>query len=134
MEQPVHLEADCARARLALTGAGGILAQVAQILAADAFGGPMLFEAVAQQSSTKIFRCISVLPRSLSMLVWNWRWLERMDLRRLSSSLKTCRTEGQHGGMLEAVGDHPGMIHAGFLVEGLAGLCSLTMMARSLAG
>jgi len=42
-----------------------------------------------QQSSTRIFRCISVLPRSFSILVRNCRWFERMDLRKESSSVKT---------------------------------------------
>jgi hypothetical protein len=45
-EQAVHLEADGAGAGLALAGAGGVLAQVAQVLAAYAFGGQMLFERV----------------------------------------------------------------------------------------
>ncbi len=31
-------------------------------------------------------------------------------------------TEGQHGGVLETVGDDPGVVHAGFLVEGFRGV------------
>ena len=32
------------------------------------------------------------------------------------------KAEGQHRGVLEAVGDHPGVVHAGFLVEGFLGV------------
>ena len=32
------------------------------------------------------------------------------------------KAEGQHGGVLKAIGDHPGMVHARFLVERFGGI------------
>jgi len=43
--------------------------------------------------------------------------VERMDLRRLSSSLKTVPPERQHRGVLKTVGDYPRVVYTGFLVE-----------------
>jgi hypothetical protein len=56
------------------------------------------------------------------MLPWNWRWLERMDLRRLRRREDGAETEGKNGGVLEAVGDDACMVHAGLLVEGFRGV------------
>lgn len=45
-KQPVHLKADCARARLPLPRAGRVLTQVAEVFPSHAFGWLKLFQGV----------------------------------------------------------------------------------------
>jgi hypothetical protein len=64
-------KADRTGARLALAGAGRVLAQVAQISAAHALGRELPLDFLGATIIDKILRCISVLPLSLSMLPRN---------------------------------------------------------------
>jgi len=88
-EEPAHLEADRAGSGLALTVRAALSRRLVRYCRPAPSNGACRSSSRLQQPSTMIFRCISVLPRSLSILPRNWRWFDRMDLRRLSSSWKT---------------------------------------------
>jgi len=119
----VHLEADGTGAGLALAGTRRVLAQVAQILAAYGFGGRLLLEFLAAAVVDKDLQMHLGLA---SQLVNVAQELPLVGADGLAQAFVVgedgAEAEGQHGGVLETVGDDPRVIHAGFLIEGLRGV------------
>ena len=119
-EQAMHLETDGACTRLALPCPGRVLAQVGQILAANTFGGDLLLELLAAAVVNKDFEVHLGLAAELIDVAEE---LALVGADGLAQALVVVEdgseAEGQHGGMLETVADDPGVIDAGFLVEGL---------------
>ena len=124
-EEPVHLEAHGPRPCLTLTSARGVLSQAAQIFTADAFGRLLVFQSVGTAILDHDLEVHFGLAAQL-LEVPHELALVRPD--RLAQALivveNRAEPEGQHGGMLKAVGDHAGMIHACFLIQ-IVGGCVL---------
>jgi len=122
-EEAVHLEADGAGTGLAFTGARGVLAQAAQVLTAYTLGGQMLGERVG---ATVVDEDLEVHLRFAPQLVDVALELALVGADGLAQAFIVgedgAESEGQHGGVLEDVGDHTCMVHAGLLVEGFRGV------------
>jgi hypothetical protein len=122
-KEAVHLKADRTGARLTFTGAGGIFTQVAEIAAAHGFGRELALDFLG---ATIVDKDFEVHFRFASQLVNIAQELALIGADGLAEALVVAKdsTEAkwEHGGMLKAVGDNPGMIHAGFLVKGFCGV------------
>src|ERR1700722_6574511 len=118
-EEPVHLEADGAGTGLAFTGAGGVLAQVAQVLPAYALGRLKLLKRVG---ATIVDKDLEVHLRFAAQLVDVSLELALVGADGLAEALIVvehgAEAEGKHGGMLEAVGDDSCVVPARLLIEG----------------
>ena len=119
----MHLKADRTGARLALAGAGCVLTQVAEITATDAFGRELPLDLFG---ATIIDKDLQVHLGFASELVNVAKELALIGADGFAEAFVVVedgsKAEGQHRGMLETVGYDPGMIHAGFLVEGFCGV------------
>ena len=116
-KQPVHLEAHCPGPRLALALPRSVLAQVGEILAAHAFGRLAFARSPA---AAVVHEDLQVHLGLAAQLVDVRQKLALVGPDGLAQALVVVenrpKAERQHRGMLEAVRDHPGMIHAGFLI------------------
>src|SRR5579859_711606 len=118
IEHAVHLEADGAGAGLAFALAGGAFAEVGEIFLAHALERVMLFKFLATA-------VVDVdLEMHLGLAVQAFEVVLELALvgaDGLSEALVVLKdgskTEREDGGLLEAVGDYPSMVHAGFLIH-----------------
>lgn len=122
-KQSMHLETDGAGASLALAGAGSVFAQVAEIFAADTVGAEM---AVNLAAGAVIHEDLEVHFGFAAQLFNVAEELPLVGADGFAQAFVVvehgAKTEGQHSGMLEAVGDHPGVVDAGLLGECLLGI------------
>ena len=119
----MHLKAHCPGAGLAFAGAGRVLAQVAQILPAYALSRQMPVKSAATAIVNKHLQVHLSLAAQLVYV------RHKLPLIRADGSAQAVvvveygsKPEGQNCGMLEAVGDDPGVVHAGSLVQGFRGV------------
>ena len=118
----MHLEANGAGAGLTFTLAGGAFAELREVLLADAFGGEMLFQFAAAivDADLEMHLGFSVEAFKIGLelaLIGADGFAEAFIVLKDGAE-----AEGEDGGLLEAIGDHPCMVDSGFLVEGLGGV------------
>jgi hypothetical protein len=115
----MHLEANGSCASLALTGAGRILAEIGQVTATHAFGWELALDFLA---ATVIDKDLEMHFGFAAELVNVAEELALVGADGFAKAFVVAKDgskpKGKDRGMLEAVGDDPGMIDAGFLVEG----------------
>jgi len=122
-EQPVHLETDGASPRLALPSPRGIFPQIAQIFAANTFGGEILLDFARTAVVDEDLEVhLGLAPQLVDIA-------EKLALvgadgfaQHFVVSENCAEPEGKYCGMLKAVGDHPSVINAGLLVEDFLGV------------
>ncbi len=122
-EEPVHLEAHRSRPRLTLPSPRGVLPQIAQIFAANPFGGEMLLDfaraaVVDEDLEVHLGLAAQLVDVAEELTLVGANGLAEHFVVREDGA----EPEGKYGGMLEAVGDDPCVIDAGFLVEGFPGI------------
>jgi len=122
-KQAMHLKADGACAGLALTSASRIFPQVGQIFPTNPFRGQMLVERVG---ATIIDKDLEV---HFSLAAQSVNVAEELPLVRPNGFAEgfvvvenSSESEWEDGGVLKAVRNNPGMIHAGLLVQGIRGV------------
>jgi len=123
IEEPVHLETDGPRACLALSLPHRILSQAGQVLAAHSLGRHVLGEFVR---TAVVHKNLEVHLGLAAQLIDVHQELALVGANRLAEAFiigeDGSETEGKNGGMLEAIGDDPGMIDARFLAELFGGV------------
>ena len=120
-EQPVHLKAHGAGARLAFALAGGRLSQIGEVPPAYCVRRqvPVHFAA----ATTVVHKDFEVHLRLAAQLLDVAQELALIRADRLAEALVVvedrAKPEREDCGVLETVRDHPGMVDAGFLAESL---------------
>jgi len=114
----MHLETDRPRTRLALTLPHGILSQAGQIFAAHTLGGKVLYDLAG---TTIVHEDLQVHFGLAAQLVDIAQKLALVGADGFSQTLivveDRSKPERQHRGVLETIGDYPGVVHARFLIE-----------------
>jgi hypothetical protein len=135
MEQPVHLEAHCP------ARAFGVLARAAFSRRLLRYSRPTPSAGRCRSISLATAVVDKHLQVHLGLAAQFVDVAQELPLVGADGSAQTVvvvedgsKPEGQHRGMLEAVGDDPGVVHAGFLVQGFRGVVFADDTARSLAG
>jgi hypothetical protein len=119
----MHLEADGPGSGLALALASGALSETGEIFLANSFRSEVLIEILAAAVIDVDFEvhlgfAVKAFEVALELALVRADGLaERFIV--LKDSPKTERKDCR---LFEAVGDYPGVIHAGFLVHGLRGV------------
>jgi hypothetical protein len=122
-EEPMHLEADSAGTGLALAGAGGCFAEVAEVFAANGIGLNMAFEelgaaVVDEDLEVHLGLAAEFIDVALKLALVGADGLAEGFVVVEDGA----EAEGKNRGVLKAVGDDAGVVDAGLLIEVIRGV------------
>jgi len=117
-EEPVHLETDGSGVGLALAGAGGTFAQVGEVTPACVVAPEMAVDFTAGAIVNKDFQVHFGFAAKLLNVGKKLALVGPNGFAQAFVVVEySAEPERKNRGMLEAIRDHPGMIHTGFVVE-----------------
>jgi len=122
-EKPVHLETDGAGAGLAFAGAGGVLAEIGEVLASNSLGGSVVLHLLA---ATVVDEDLEVHLGLAAEFVYIANKLALVGADGLAEHVVIfeygSKSEGKHRGVLKAIRDDASVVDAGLLIERFQGI------------